>query len=78
MPITAFKVFPKDENQWQRYLRECIVEADTVAEFTVAQLATVPRQKRLAFVTNETGGEVLAFRDSAGVWRRCTDRAVCS
>jgi hypothetical protein len=33
---------------------------------------------RLAIVTNEVGGEVLAFFDSAGAWRRVTDRAVVS
>ncbi len=31
---------------------------------------------RVAIVTDEVGGEVLAFRDSAGAWRRVTDRAI--
>lgn len=31
---------------------------------------------RLAIVTDETGGEVLAFFTSANQWRRVTDRAV--
>ncbi len=33
---------------------------------------------RLAIVTDEVGGEVLAFRDSAGAWRRVSDRSVVS
>lgn len=33
---------------------------------------------RLAIVTDEVGGEVLAFLDSAGQWRRATDRVVVS
>ncbi len=33
---------------------------------------------RLAIVTNEVGGEVLAFLDSVGAWRRVTDRTVVS
>jgi hypothetical protein len=33
---------------------------------------------RLAIVTDEAGGEVLAFFDSTGAWRRATDRAVVS
>lgn len=33
---------------------------------------------RLAIVTDEVGGEVLAFLDSAGAWRRVTDRNVVS
>jgi hypothetical protein len=33
---------------------------------------------RLAIVTDEVGGEVLAFLDSAGAWRRATDRAIVS
>ena len=33
---------------------------------------------RLAIVTDEAGGEVLAFFDSAGAWRRVTDRATVS
>lgn len=44
---------------------------------TVAQLPT-DNSIRTAIVTDEVGGEVLAFLDSAGAWRRCTDRVVVS
>ena len=33
---------------------------------------------RLAIVTDEVSGEVLAFLDSANAWRRATDRLVVS
>jgi hypothetical protein len=32
----------------------------------------------IILVPDEAGGEVLAFNDSAGAWRRLTDRAVVS
>jgi hypothetical protein len=69
---------PQDERQWQRFFQECIVFPDQAKEYTVAELADVPRTIRIAFVTNETGGYVLAFRDASDVWRRSTDRAVCT
>lgn len=78
MPLIPFSNLPQKDTEWQRYLRECIVTADTVKESAVADLAAIPRTIRLAFVTDETGGYVLAFRDASNVWRRCTDRAVCS
>ena len=78
MPIIPFTVEPTDKSMWQRFLQSCIVKADSYQEYTVAQLADVPRTIRAAFVTDETGGYVLAFRDASDVWRRCTDRAVCS
>ena len=80
MPITppAPLAFPKDYSEWIRFFQECLVEASRVKEYTVAELSEVPRTNRLAFVTDETDGYVLAFRDASDVWRRCTDRAVCS
>lgn len=42
-----------------------------------AQLPT-DGSERLAIVPDDVGGEVLAFFDSAGAWRRVTDRAVVS
>jgi hypothetical protein len=76
--ITPPTHVPTTEREWQRFLQECIVFPDTAQEFTVAQLADVPVKTRIAFVTNEAGGYVLAFRDASDVWRRVTDRAVCS
>jgi hypothetical protein len=78
MSLIPFANLPLTERQWTKYLQECIVFPDQAKEYTVAQLADVPRQTRIAFVTNETGGYVLAFRDASDVWRRCTDRAICS
>lgn len=78
MPIKPFSVYPTDSRTWQRFLQECIVFPDQAQEYTVAELADVPVKTRIAFVTNEAGGYVLAFRDASDVWRRCTDRAVCS
>jgi hypothetical protein len=45
--------------------------------YTVATLPTND-SIRLAIVTDEVGGETLAFLDSAGAWRRVQDRAVVS
>lgn len=48
--------------------------------YTVAQLAALPaasHPRGLIYVSNETGGAVVAFSDGTG-WRRVTDRAVVS
>lgn len=78
MPVIPPAYIPQNDREWQRFFQECIVEPDAPREYTVAQLADVPRTRRVCFVTNETGGYVMAFRDASDVWRRCTDRAVCS
>lgn len=46
--------------------------------YTVATLPTPSRAGLLVYVSNEAGGEVMAVSDSAGAWRRQTDRAVVS
>ena len=48
-----------------------------VPGFTVAGLpaASVASAGAIAFITDETGGAVLAFSDGAD-WRRATDRAI--
>lgn len=45
--------------------------------YTVATLPPAEGAGQMVFVTNETGGAVLAFSDGAA-WRRVTDRAVVS
>ena len=45
--------------------------------FAKLQLPT-DGSETVGIVTDEAGGEVLAFLDSAGQWRRSTDRAVVS
>lgn len=47
-----------------------------VASYTVAGVPAATAG-RLGFITDETGGAVLAFADGTN-WRRCTDRAVVS
>ena len=55
------------------------LESGPVApSFTVAGApAAAGRAGKMIFVTNETGGKVLAFSDGTN-WRRVTDRAVIS
>ena len=77
MPLIPFAILPTRQNEWQRYLQESIVIADQAKEYTVATLPAASGTIRLAFVTNETGGYVLAFSDGTN-WRRVTDRAVVS
>lgn len=49
-----------------------------VAEYTIATLPDAAKWKRHEiYVTNESGGEVLAISDGTN-WRRQTDRAVVS
>lgn len=50
-----------------------------VPSYTVANLPAVPAasQPSIIYVSNESGGPVLAFSDGTD-WRRVTDRAVVS
>ena len=52
---------------------------DEPREYAVADLPAAADWPRWVpvFVTDETGGAVLAFSDGTN-WRRCTDRAVVS
>lgn len=75
---------PSDAPLWARQLQAAFndvltrIEADMKPRrIAVAQLPT-DGSERIAIVTDEVGGEVLAFFDSAGAWRRSTDRAVVS
>ena len=45
--------------------------------YTVAGLPAATTAGQIAFVSNETGGAVLAFADGTN-WRRVTDRAIVS
>lgn len=46
--------------------------------FTVGTVpSAASNARRIIYVSNETGGAVLAFSDGTN-WRRCTDRAVIS
>jgi len=49
----------------------------SVARYAVAGLPSAARSGQIIYVTNETGGAVLAFSDGTN-WRRVTDRAIVS
>jgi hypothetical protein len=48
-----------------------------LGSFTVATLPSASTAGRLIYVSDETGGAVIAFSDGTN-WRRVTDRAVVS
>ena len=47
----------------------------TLTSYTVATLPSAATAARMIYVSDETGGAVLAFSDGVN-WRRVTDRAV--
>lgn len=50
----------------------------TAPTYTVAGLPSASSNaRRIVYVSNESGGAVIAFSDGTS-WRRCTDRAVVS
>jgi hypothetical protein len=48
-----------------------------LTSYTVATLPDVPDEPGMIFVSDETGGAVMAFSDGTN-WLRCTDRAIVS
>jgi hypothetical protein len=48
-----------------------------VPSYTVAGVPSAATVGQIAYISNETGGAVLAFSDGS-VWRRVTDRAQIS
>ena len=54
------------------------LQSPPLASFTVATLPSLAKAGTMVVVKDEAGGEVLAWLDSAGDWRRVTDRAVVS
>ena len=48
-----------------------------VPSYTVAGVPSASVAAQLAYISNESGGAVLAFSDGTN-WRRVTDRAVIS
>lgn len=64
---------------WYTFLGQLVeaVNGFRAPSYTVATLPTPGRAGRVIFVTDETGGAVLAFDDGSS-WRRVTDRAVVS
>lgn len=53
------------------------VGTNSTGIYTVATLPSASPAGRWAYVSDETGGAVMAFSDGTD-WRRCTDRAVVS
>lgn len=49
-----------------------------LTSYTVSTLPSAETVAGLIYVTDESGGEVPAFSDSAGNWRRITDRTIVS
>ncbi len=54
------------------------LQSPPLARVTVATLPATAKAGTLVVVTDEVGGEVPAWLDTAGDWRRVTDRAVVS
>jgi len=73
--------------QWARQVSQAVektlaglvadINMSPVRAYTVSALPSPTETKRVIFVSDETGGAVLAFNDGQ-VWRRVTDRAVVS
>ena len=62
-------------NTWT--LAQTFSAPPVVPSYTVAGVPSASPAGQLAFISNESGGAVLAFSDAAA-WRRVTDRAVIS
>lgn len=75
--IRSFALLPKTDQEWQKFFREAYVTAEAVKQFTVATLPSAIEPGQTIFVSDESGGAVLAFSDGL-VWRRSTDRAIVS
>lgn len=77
-------IIPADAPIWARQLQASFnnaliqIEIDMLPPYLRKAALPTDGSRRLAIVTDEAGGEVLAFFDSAGAWRRVTDRAVVS
>jgi hypothetical protein len=61
---------------WVKWFEAVRLNMYRAPSYTVATLPT-GQAGDIAFISNESGGAVLAFNDGTN-WRRCTDRAVVS
>lgn len=77
-------IIPSDAPVWaqrlQAQLSNVLRRIATDMRPKLRAKATLPADgsERLAIVTDEAGGEVLAYLGSDGQWRRVTDNAVVS
>lgn len=69
-----FQVFLDD---LESGLNQVVGAQVTLTSYTVATLPPVISAPGMIFVSNESGGSVMAFSDGIS-WRRCTDRAIVS
>lgn len=75
-------IVPGDAPAWAQQMQAQFngvlarIDSDMRPKFLLKTQLPMDGSLRLAIVTDEVGGEVLAFLDSAGAWRRVTDRAV--
>jgi hypothetical protein len=80
--ILSVPVNASDMPGWVRVaanaINQLIFRGAAAREFTVATLPDPIPAGQIILVTDEAGGEVLAFSDTVGDWRRVTDRAVVS
>lgn len=78
MSLTAnfkgFKAVPTEPREWNNYFRE---NFSFLESYTVAGVPPAAPAAQIIYVSNESGGAVLAFSDGTN-WRRVTDRAVIS
>jgi len=71
--------------QWARQVSQAVektlaglvadINASPIRSYEVDGLPDPTGTKRVIFVSDETGGAVLAFNDGTN-WRRCTDRNI--
>ena len=77
--VTASRVFQNFIDDLVQKLNQSIFGTQVdMTSYPVATLPDVdPNRPGIIFVSDESGGTVMAYSDPvAGVWRRCTDRAV--
>jgi len=60
-----------------RQANDPVVNSLQLKSYTVSTLPSASVAGMMIYVSNETGGAVLAFSDGTN-WRRCSDRAIVS
>lgn len=81
-PVSSFKgLF---DTIWIRWLdllvkqvNNPVVDSLRLPSYTVTTVPSASNAGMIIYISNESGGAVLAFSDGTN-WRRCTDRAIVS
>jgi hypothetical protein len=88
-PREGFIAYLRDEDQFYLYNGSAWIALSSsfatlsvsgavrVGSFMVSELGSASPASQIVYVSNETGGAVIAFSDGTN-WRRVTDRAVVS